>query len=576
VTPPPDLPGGGRARFDWAQTWSHPARLERIVAAAIGVLSFALLLVTHRQLTNDHYMHLAWAQQLLLGELPGRDFVDPGMPLVYVLSAGVQYVWPGPFSEAVLSMGMLALAATMICLVAARLTGSLAAGAAAALFAIALQPRLYSYPKILVPAVALFLLHRYASRPSRARLRALGLWAATATLLRYDLGVYAVLGLGAALLWMHVPIWRRTATVMAEYLAAILVALIPWAAYMQWSEGIGEHIREGIEFARGERNQLFVRPDVPFLSDGSALLQGAPHEYAAALFYVTYALIALGALLLIVRRRLSGEGGVVAAAGVALLAQYSVVILRHPIEVRIRDIAPLLVLVGAWTLAESMRAVAAAFASRRVMPSAVALAVGGAALVTVVCAGVSISMFSNVKRDLDETLLQHGWVKTGRGIRSIASDGTVWPWSGQWPNSGGMPSAMVYLNRCTASTDRLLLTWSAPEYYVFARRAFAGGHAWIQSPAYDSVRDQNRMLARLRQQRVPIVLVNDTRRDAFARRYPLIDGFVREAYVAVGHYKNYDDDDITIAVRRDLKATGSYGEDDLPCGFTGTRSSPAT
>jgi hypothetical protein len=25
-------------------------------------------------LSNDHYMHLAWAQQLLFGELPGRDF----------------------------------------------------------------------------------------------------------------------------------------------------------------------------------------------------------------------------------------------------------------------------------------------------------------------------------------------------------------------------------------------------------------------------------------------------------------------------------------------------------------------
>ena len=66
------------ARF-WTRPWS--------IAAAIFVLAFGFRLINVRDLPNDHYMHLAWAQQLLFGEMPGRDFVDPGMPLTYALSA---------------------------------------------------------------------------------------------------------------------------------------------------------------------------------------------------------------------------------------------------------------------------------------------------------------------------------------------------------------------------------------------------------------------------------------------------------------------------------------------------------
>ena len=37
--------------------------------------------------TNDHFVHLSRARQILLGELPVRDFFDPGLPLHYYASA---------------------------------------------------------------------------------------------------------------------------------------------------------------------------------------------------------------------------------------------------------------------------------------------------------------------------------------------------------------------------------------------------------------------------------------------------------------------------------------------------------
>ena len=66
-----------------------------IVCAAIGV---ALLAATWRFLTftgfnNDHYIYLAGAQQMVLGEWPIRDFVDPGWPLMYGVSAAARLLF---------------------------------------------------------------------------------------------------------------------------------------------------------------------------------------------------------------------------------------------------------------------------------------------------------------------------------------------------------------------------------------------------------------------------------------------------------------------------------------------------
>ena len=86
---------------------------------------------------------------------------------------------------------MLALAAAVTFLVISDLTGSMAAGLAGAFVEVALYPRLYSYPKILVPAVALLLIQRYVRRPGRVPLVLMAIWTAVAVLLRHDLGVYA-------------------------------------------------------------------------------------------------------------------------------------------------------------------------------------------------------------------------------------------------------------------------------------------------------------------------------------------------------------------------------------------------
>jgi hypothetical protein len=538
-----------------------------MTAAALGALAFGFRLVTLRDLTNDHYMHLAWAQQLLFGELPGRDFVDPGMPLMYTLSAFVQHLWPGPFSEGVLTCTLLAVAASATFLVVTELTGSIAFAVAAAVFQIAMEPRLYSYPKILVPAVALLLVQHYVRRPSRIRLVWLAAWTGVAVLLRHDLGVYAAAGIGAALLVAHGTNWRQTLRVMAGYGVALVAFMSPYVIFVVWSEGVGEHLHEAIEFAKGEAHQRFIAPPAfPFWSDVAAT-SWSRMDSAVFVFYAAHALAIL-CLVLLGRSNVRRAGREpVAAAGFAMLLMYLLVVLRHPIDSRIQDVAALLAINGAWALAESWQRARVVMSSgvspspvRRFVPLLIAVLVVGGGL-------VNTWILSEVPKRLKETRVADGLGTIRHTIEVVKETGTVWPWERFWP-AGELPVAVRYLNACTRPGDAVLITWAAPEYYFFANRRFAAGHALFLPPdAFTGAHDQARMLERIRRERIPVVLINESRNHEFAKAYPDVERHVRDEYVPVGKFTIRDGSLITVAIGRDLKGTATYDPEGWPCGF---------
>jgi hypothetical protein len=536
-------------------------------AAALGVIAFGFRLVILRGLSNDHYMHLAWAQQLLFGELPGRDFVDPGMPLMYGLSAIVQHVWPGPFSEGVLTCALLALAASATFLVVTELTGSIAFGVAATLFEIAMEPRLYSYPKILVPAVALLLIQHYLRHPSQLRLVGLAAWTGIAVLFRHDLGVYASAGIGAALLVAHGRNRRQTVRVLTEYAVALVALMLPYVLFVQWSEGVAEHLHEAIEFAKGEAHQRFLTPPAfPFWSNADAS-SWSRMDSAVFLFYAAHALAILCLVLLGRSKERPTAREPVAAAGFVMLSGYLLVVLRHPIDSRIQDVASLLAIAGAWALAESWQRATAAVTGgrspslvRRFVPLAVAVVVVGGGL-------VNTWILSDVPTRVKETRVADGFGTIKRTIEAVEETGTVWPWERFWP-AGELPTAVRYLHACTTNRDAVLLTWAAPEYYYFAQRRFGAGHALFLPPdAFTTRHDQARMLERIRRDRIPVVLINEGRSDEFANAYPEIDRYIRDAYAPVGSFKIRDGSLITVAIGRDLKSTGTYDPEGWPCGF---------
>lgn len=135
------------------------------IVAVAGTFLFRFLTVEY---TNDHFVHLSRGAQILYGDVPIRDFFDPGLTLQYYASAAA-LLWSGHnlFGETILTAGFIAAGAGLTFVAAARLSGSIWLAIAATAMAVLSMPRLYNYPKVFFYVAAIVVAWRYASRPDR-------------------------------------------------------------------------------------------------------------------------------------------------------------------------------------------------------------------------------------------------------------------------------------------------------------------------------------------------------------------------------------------------------------------------
>ena len=82
--------------------------VTHVPAVALGTVMFAFIValrfLTTTSFSNDEYVSLAGAQQMLFGEWPTRDFLDTGAPLMYTASAAAQLVFGrNLFAEAMMT-----------------------------------------------------------------------------------------------------------------------------------------------------------------------------------------------------------------------------------------------------------------------------------------------------------------------------------------------------------------------------------------------------------------------------------------------------------------------------------------
>lgn len=195
-------------------------------------------------LTDDHFFYLVRGWQILFGDLPVRDFVDHGAPLYYYVAALAQWLDRGTLSELTLSVTLLSAAAALTCWLAARASGSILFGAAAALVQVLLEPRLYNYPKILVYAIAIPLLWRFADRPDAWTRFWIALVTVVAFLFRHDHGVFVVIAFAALLLTLSDLPRRDRIRHGAVYLGLVLALLAPYLLFIQFNGGLGMYFRD--------------------------------------------------------------------------------------------------------------------------------------------------------------------------------------------------------------------------------------------------------------------------------------------------------------------------------------------
>src|SRR4051812_785284 len=145
--------------------------------------------------TNDNFMHMALARQVLAGDLPVRDFFDSGTGLMYVLSAAAdRIIGYRLLSEAVIVGVAAGTSAWLVFRLVVQLARSTAAAAFAALLVLVAAPRGYSYPKLIIYAVAAAVWWRYVRRPTSGAALMLGAWTAIAFYWRPDHGIYVAVG----------------------------------------------------------------------------------------------------------------------------------------------------------------------------------------------------------------------------------------------------------------------------------------------------------------------------------------------------------------------------------------------
>lgn len=552
----------------------RPAPRRRIaaIAAAICLLAFIYrfnaLSGAGGGFDDQHFLYLVHAKEVLAGGQPLRDFLDAGLQgarpsLSYELPALAQRVLGADLrSEAVLTVGGVAIAAAATAAAASRLTAWPWAMVATVL-SIWISPKLYSYPKVLALSVMAWLVVEYALRPAWRGVLMMAAWTAIAFLFRHDLAVYCGIAGAIVIALAHGSRVMTTAGRGLAYAAVTAVLLAPSVWWIERYAGVAEYLRNAMEMSAREADRTDILWPVPSF-DGVATVAAAFAVEAnteAWLYYVflaipviTVASVAIGWRR---QRRLDAADPALLALAVMTL-MLSFVYLRGSLEARFGDMAPPVAVLGAVLLARGL-GVGAAVGVRAPLRRAAA---GAVTLVVLAVTGASIWHLQSVGTELAITGLSASPVAVVRRSLHVSSELSRLP-AAVWAEPGDRRTqiAVQYLNRCTAPSDRVLMLAFAPDVLAFADRRFAGGR-WSFIPGfYMDERYSTYAIQRLEAERVPLALAEP---EGFYEEFPGLATYVRDRFAEVGTLTLDGDRTLRILADRNRR-WHPYGPAGWPC-----------
>jgi hypothetical protein len=205
------------------------------------------------------------------------DIFDPTRPLQYYLSAAGLWLFGHQLiAEAFLSIALISLGTALVFVAGVRLTRSLFLGVLAAVFTGAMLPRLYSYPKFIIPAVSLLACWRFIDTPTWGRLAAMCLATAMSFYFRFDHGVWIGAALLASLVAKYLTSnpaeagvhdrWRSLVAYSSGYAAGVTLLCAPFVLFLVLSGGgvsSGPGTGRLAHLLRGDDVVSLGLPDVP-------------------------------------------------------------------------------------------------------------------------------------------------------------------------------------------------------------------------------------------------------------------------------------------------------------------------
>jgi hypothetical protein len=515
------------------------------VYAALFALTAAFRFLALRSgFVNDHFVYISGGRQILFGEWPTRDWIDPGLPLMFAASAFAQKMFgPTLLAEAMLVSVAFGLAAACTAAGVRQLTGSMTLALLAALMEVAVFPRTYSYPKILAYAAAFLAYGWYLRRPGTARVIVMATAVAVAFFFRHDHGLF--LGIGAALTILFGST-RRSVDLIT--LAAVTLAFVlPYLLYVELHGGLLVYFRTGVEFSQREASrQWHVWPRV----------FGDERPLESALLYELHLLPIIALVVLAVSRTSAGwraaAAWVAPVAAVALLVDFSFI--RDPLNTRLADAIVPAVFVGAWLL------------KRAVSSSSIRLVAAPVAVLFVLLFGASVLAVGSTYEEIDRAgLLGHRQEIPHRFAECTADlEQRFVDYQMPTPASRLLVPFFKYVDRCTKPDDRLLVGGFMVEVPFYAQRLFAAGQEYFGA-YFGSEANERFAFDRFRRQRVPFALLPSDYAEEFDRSFSLVAPYVRAHYAALTDVPVDEDQTIHILVSRDLPVTGHDAETGWPC-----------
>ncbi|MBM3777943.1 MAG: hypothetical protein FJW23_06830 [Acidimicrobiia bacterium] len=557
-----------------------------VVAALVGVLLFVWSWLYRYNdteggamgLLNDHFFYVVRGWQMLYGDLPDRDFVDPGAPLTFAVSAAAQlWLGRGVWSEIVVSVTALSIATTLVFALARRATGSTVLGFGAAVFQAVLQTRYYNYPKVLVYAVALPVLWAHIDRPSARTRAALAVISVVALLFRHDHGLFVGLASLAACGLAAVP-WRERVRHAAIYSALVLLLSLPYLGYLQAHGGIVAHVETANSWSVRDRARAPLEVPMFTLAPGAddevvradeadwwqrGVFVHALRNYEPWLFWLIVTL-PVTALVVVARMRplrtdwphAREKIAVTAGLGLVLIAGF----IRGNLSVRFGDVSITTAVVAAWLLGTAWIVV------RHGRHPVTRVATGVVALAAL--AGTLFILYPGTRERLGQANMVEKPIEGAlERFELVSGRLDTWPlesWSS--PDAPGAVRLAYYLRECTEPSDRVFLGLYLPEVPALAQRAFAGGHGDLRPGFFGTEREQRQTVARLDAQRVPLAFLPEgDSYDRFQRGLPRVADHFATRYRDLGEQDAGDGVRFRLFADKARAAPGTFRDTGWPC-----------